>query len=103
ARAERLLTGFASSARAHYTEQALRLIAGLAMVLFAPEMQLSNLFRAFGWLLVLTAAGLLLIPWRWHRRFGEWAIPLAIKHMKLFALGAFALGVFILYGVFYAI
>ena len=100
ARAERFLTGFASSARAHYTEQALRLIAGLAMILFAPEMRFSNLFMAFGWLLALTAAGLLLIPWYWHRRFGEWAIPLAIKYMKLYALCAFALGAFILYGVF---
>ncbi len=63
----------------------------------------SNLFMAFGWVLVLTAAGPLLIPCRWHRQFGEWAIPLAIKHMKLFALSAFAPGAFILYGVFYAI
>ena len=31
------------------------------------------------------------------RRMG---IPLAIKYMKVYALGAFALGAFILYGVF---
>ncbi len=47
----------------------------------------------------LTTAGLLLVPSYWHHRFGEWAIPLAIKYMKLYALGAFALGAFILYGV----
>jgi hypothetical protein len=36
--AERFLRSFASLARAHYTEQALRLIAAGAMVIFAPSM-----------------------------------------------------------------
>ncbi len=36
--AERFLRAFASSARAHYAEQALRLIAGGAFVIFAPLM-----------------------------------------------------------------
>ena len=99
ARIERFLNSFASSARAHYIEQALRLIGGVAFIVFAPQMQFPDVFRIFGWLVGLTAAGLFLIPWRWHRRFGEWAIPLAIKYMKLYALGAFALGVFILYAV----
>ncbi len=62
ARAARFLTGFASSARAHYTEQVLRLIAGAAIVIFAAEMRFPDLFRVFGWLVVLTASGLLLIP-----------------------------------------
>ncbi len=60
-------------------------------------MRFSELFRMFGWLIVLTTSGLLLIPWRWHHRFGKWAIPLAIRHIKLYALGAFVLGTFILY------
>ena len=97
ARAAAFLTGFASSARAHYTEQVLRLIAGGAIVIFAAEMRFPDLFRVFGWLVVLTASGLLLIPWQWHHRFGGWAIPLAIRHIKLYALGAFMLGAFILY------
>ncbi len=98
-RAERFLTGFASSARAHYTEQVLRLIAGSAIVIFAVEMRFPDLFRIFGWLIVVTASGLLLIPWRWHHQFGKWAIPLAIRHIKLYALGAFVLGAFMLYAV----
>ena len=44
----------------------------------------------------------MLIPWRWHHRFGEWAIPLAIKNMKSIGLGAFAIGAFILYAVFWS-
>jgi len=96
-RAARFLTGFASTARAHYTEQVLRLIAGAAIVIFAAEMKFPDVFRVFGWLVVLTASGLLLVPWKWHHRFGEWAIPLVIRHIKLYALGAFLLGAFILY------
>lgn len=97
ARAARFLTGFASSARAHYTEQVLRLVAGAAIVVFAAEMRFPALFSIFGWILVVTAAALLVVPWRWHHRFGQWAIPLAIRHIKLYALGAFVLGSFILY------
>ena len=97
ARAERFLGKFASSARAHYTEQVLRLLAGSAIVVFSSEMRFPEAFRAFGWLLGITAAGLILLPWRWHQRFGERVIPLAIRHMKLYALAAFVLGALILY------
>ncbi len=97
ARTVKFLRGFASSARAHYTEQVLRLIAGAAIVVFAAEMRFAALFTVFGWLIVLTAIGLLVMPWRWHRRFAEWAIPLAIRRLRLYALGAFGLGTLVLY------
>ena len=97
--AERFLKSFASSARAHYTEQAARLIAGAAIVVFAPSMWYSELFKYFGWLIIVTSVGLLLIPWQWHQRFGKWAIPLVIRHLKLYALGTSALGALILCGV----
>jgi hypothetical protein len=97
--AERFLRSFASSARAHYTEQVSRLIAGGALVVFAPSMWYPGLFKLFGWLIAVTAAALLLLPWQWHHEFGKSAIPLVIRHMKLFALGAVALGILIFYGV----
>lgn len=97
--AERFLESFASSARAHYIEQVLRLIAGGAIVIFAPSMWYPDLFNFFGWLIVVTAVGLLLIPWRWHHEFGKWAIPLVIRHMNLYALGASALAIFVFYGM----
>ncbi len=97
--AERFLKSFASSARAHYTEQAVRLIVGVAIVIFAPSMWYTDLFKVFGWLIIVTAVGLLLIPWHWHHKVGTWAIPLAIRHLKLLAIGASALGTLILYGV----
>jgi hypothetical protein len=97
--AERFLRSFASSPRAHYTEQLLRLVAGGALVIFAPWMWYSELFRLLGWLIIITAAALLVLPWRWHNTFGTWAIPLVIRYMKLFAVGALALAIFIFYGM----
>lgn len=99
ARAERFLRMFASSARAHYIEQCGRLLVGTALVIFSPSMWHSLLFEIFGWIIVVTAVALLLVPWQWHHRFGEWAIPLAIRRMTLFAVGAFALGTLVLYSV----
>ena len=95
--AERFLRSFASSARAHYTEQGLRLLVGVALVIFASSMWYPELFRLFGWLIVVTTAGLLLIPWRWHQKFATRVMPPVFGHLTLFALGAFALGGFILY------
>ena len=97
--AERFLKSFASSAMAHYTEQGLRLLVGAALVNFASSMWYPDLFRLFGWLIVVTAIGLLLIPWQWHHQFSTWVMPMVIRHMRLFALGAFALGAFILYSM----
>ncbi len=97
------LRSFASSARAHYTEQLLRLLAGAALVVFSASMWMPDLFWLFGWIIVVTAVALLLTPWRWHHEFGKWAIPLAIRHLWLFALGALALGSFVLYGASRAI
>jgi hypothetical protein len=97
--AERFLKSFASSARAHYTEQALRLLVGAAIVNFASSMWYPDLFLAFGSLIIVTAIGLLLIPWQWHHRLGTWVMPSVIRRMRLYALGAAALGAFILYGV----
>lgn len=97
--AERFLRSFASSARAHYTEQGVRLLVGAAMVAFADSMWYPERFRLFGWIILATTVGLLLIPWQWHHRFASRAMPPVYQHMRLFALGAFALGAFVLYGV----
>ena len=99
-RAKQFLSSYASSARAHYTEQIARLIVGISIVVLAPSMWYSNLFNLFGWILIVTTIGLLLIPWQWHHKFGEWAIPLTLRYMKFYALGAFLLGALILYSLY---
>ncbi|CAN5532786.1 hypothetical protein BH10PLA2_BH10PLA2_14070 [soil metagenome] len=99
ARAERFLRSFASSAPAHYTEQGLRLLVGASLVNFASSMWYPDLFKVFGWLMVVTTAGLLFIPWQWHNKFATGVMPPVIRHLKLFAIGASAPGVFVLYSV----
>lgn len=96
--AERFLGFFASSASTHYAEQAGRMGVGMAMVNFASSMNLPELFRLFGWLMIVTTVPLLLMPWQWHHRFATWVMPPVFQHLRLFALGAAALAAFILYG-----
>ena len=43
-----------------------------------------DLFRLFGWLIIVTAAALPLLPWRWHYEFGKWAIPLASRRRYVY-------------------
>lgn len=97
--AERFLRSFASSPRAHYLEQSLRLIVGGALTVFAPAMWFADFFTVLGWMIVVTTIALLLLPWRWHHEFANRTIPLVIAHMRLFALVAFTLGVAVFYGV----
>ena len=92
ATASKYLLGFAGSALLHYLELSLRLVTGGALVVYAPHMAFSGVFHAFGWLLILTTGGLLLVPWRQHRRFAQWAVPQATRHIALAGISSFVLG-----------
>lgn len=92
-------SSFASSARAHYLEQLLRLIVGISMLLFSKSMVYAQFFEMFAWIIVLSTIVLILIPWTWHNKLGKWAIPLTIRNLRFYAVSASILGVFILYCV----
>lgn len=96
--AMRFLNAHASSATAHYAEQAVRLAVGGSLVAFSSEMWQPDVFRLFGWVVVVTTVGLLGIPWRWHQRFARRVVPPVTRHMTLYGLGAAALGVLVLLG-----
>ena len=100
--AERFFMSFASSARAHYTEQVLRLLIGASLVVLSPAMWQARLFRIIGWAVVISSIGLMLLPWRWHHRFGQRVLPTIVRHMRLFAVGLFAFGVLLVYAAFSA-
>jgi hypothetical protein len=100
--AERFFMSFASSARAHYIEQVLRLLLGASLVVLAPAMWQASIFRVIGWAIVIGAVGLMLMPWRWHHRFAQWVLPTVVRHMRLYAVGLFAFGVLLVYGAFSA-
>lgn len=93
------LLGFARSARAHYLELLLRMLAGFAFVIESPKQAFELPFYVFGWLLVGTTACLLLIPWQWHRRFAQWGVPQAIRYLGLVGFVSVALGASILAAV----
>lgn len=101
AEVEQFLHSFASSARAHYTEQLARLFIGAALVLRAPEIWQPSAFRALGWLMVATAIALMLLPWRWHHRFAQRTIPMVIRHLRLYALAVVAFAGLLVYAMFF--
>ena len=92
ARASRFLLGFAASRSTHFAELLLRLVVGTALVLSAPRMSLSGAFTFFGWVLLVTTACLLLVPWQWHRRFTQHAIPHATRYITLVGVASLAFG-----------
>jgi len=101
ARAVCFLEAFASSAFTHLLELSLRLTVGVAFLLYAPYMRFTGIFRIFGWVLIATTIGLFAIPWRWHHRFAQWAVPFATRRLGMFAIGSLTLGVFIVLSVLF--
>ena len=100
ARAERFLMAFATSARTHYVEQAFRILIGAALVVLSSTMWQPKMFWLFGWAIVVSSAALICVPWQWHDRLGKRVRPMLVRYLKLYAVGALALGVLLLYGVF---
>ncbi len=101
--AERFFLSFASSAQAHYTEQAIRLLIGVSLIIRSEAMWHSKVFWFVGWAIVLSSLLLILTPWQWHHRFATILRPMFIRRMKLYAVGLLVFGALLLYGVFAAV
>jgi hypothetical protein len=98
-RARRFLLGFASSPYKHYAELAVRCMVGCAFILSAHDLLFPSAFSLFGWILLATTAGLLLVPWRWHHRFAQRTVPQALRFLPVLAVCCIALGVLVLVAV----
>ena len=98
--AERFVAAFASSARTHYAEQVVRVLVGAALVVRSPVMWQPGVFWLVGWAIVVSSAVLLCVPWQWHHRLGGRLLPLLVRHLRLYAAGAFVFGALLIYGVF---
>lgn len=96
----RFLLGFADSPSKHYAELAVRFLVGGALLMAAPYVRWPVAFNLFGWVLIATTAGLLLIPWRWHHRFSQRAVPEALRFLPLLGGASILLGGLILLAVF---
>jgi hypothetical protein len=99
--AGRFLLGFAGSAGAHFAEMGVRALAGWAFFRHAPGMAFPRVFSGFGWILLITTALLLLLPWRWHRSFARKAVPPALERSGLLALGAAAGGMVVIWATLF--
>lgn len=99
AQASRFLFGFAGSPSIHFAELLLRLVAGAALVQYAPYMHFSSAFRLFGWVLLITTAALLFVPWQLHRRFAQHAVARAARYLPLVGLVSLAFGGLMLFAV----
>ena len=59
-----------SNWRLQFTEQGLRVLAGLALIIRAPASKLPLLFGVAGWILVVTSLLIMAAPIRWHGAYG---------------------------------
>ncbi len=98
-RGKSFLLGFADSPGKHYLELALRFIAGGGLVFYAPSMRYPAIFATFGWILLVTTLGLLMIPWRWHDMFARRAVPAALQYLKLIGVASLAMGAALFYSM----
>src|SRR3954465_8986536 len=99
ATAERILMRFASSAQTHYLEQVARLLVGASLVVQSPAMWQPRLFWLIGWVIVVSSAALMCIPWQWHHRFAERVRPMFFRFLWVYAACSIAFGVLLLCGV----
>lgn len=96
---ERFVTSFAASRRAHFTEMFFRLLFGLSLVPISENMWQPTLFLMLAWAIIISSVVLLILPWRFHQRFGARVIPMLVRHLRLYAVGALAFGVLIIYAL----
>jgi hypothetical protein len=90
--AQRFLGSLARSARLHFIEVILRLVAGAALVVSGPRMLLGGAIAAFGWIVLATSLGMALVPWRLHQRFAAAVVPHVFKRLRVVGLVAAAGG-----------
>jgi hypothetical protein len=73
----------ASDWRQNVTEQGLRIVAGVALVVRAPASKLPLAFEVAGWILAGTSVLIVISPARWHGAYGRWWMgrlaPLAVR------------------------
>jgi len=90
---------FASTRRAHFVEQGIRILVGISLMLYSSESAAPMAFHLFGGVLIATSVGLMILPWRLHKRFADKVIPVVIRFLRVYAAFSALLGAALLYGV----
>jgi hypothetical protein len=72
-----------SNWRLQFTEQGLRVLAGVGLIVRAPASKLPPAFEIAGWLLVASSVLIIVAPIHWHGAYGSWWVkrlnPLVIR------------------------
>lgn len=90
--ARRFLGAHATTRTLHFTELALRILAGAAFIITAPHAVFTPVFLLFGWVLVASSVALAIVPWRLHQRFAAWSVPQAMHYLPLIGVASIAGG-----------
>jgi hypothetical protein len=61
-----------SNWRLQVTEQGLRILVGMALIVRAPASKFPLAFEIAGWLLVASSLLIMIAPIRWHGAYGTW-------------------------------
>tara|TARA_Y100001956_G_scaffold80641_1_gene96242 strand:- start:497 stop:886 length:390 start_codon:yes stop_codon:yes gene_type:complete len=99
-RVKTFLIAFAQSPKAHITEMACRLVAGMALILNAENMKWALVFSVFGWVLIGTTLGLLVVLWQKHRQFAQRFVPPALKYIVLIGISSIGFSVLLFWASF---
>ncbi len=97
--ATRCLSKAASTNFINYLELTLRGIWGLALVQYAELSGFPEVFRIFGWFMVVTTAVLFFIPRKWHARYAVWSVKLIAPYMRIASPFSLAFGIFLIYAI----
>lgn len=85
----------------NYGEITLRLIPGIAMIVYAEHSRHPNVLTTFGWFIVGTCLILYMIPKQWHHRYSlKSADMLKPLYFQLLSPLAFLFGAAVAYSVF---
>lgn len=75
---------FATSHAVSFAEQAWRGLAGAALILRGPVSLSPALFAIAGWIMVISAAALAIVPLRWHAGYAKfWSRHLPLPLVRL--------------------
>ncbi|MCR9181621.1 MAG: hypothetical protein NXH73_01730 [Flavobacteriaceae bacterium] len=99
-RARTILRKFASTNFINYTEITLRMLVGVALILYSDFCKFPELFKILGWFMFITALILYLVPRKLHHKFSTRSADI-IKpiYFRFIAPFAFVFGGLILYNV----
>jgi hypothetical protein len=97
AHATKFLQGFATTARLHYIELLIRVIAGAAFLVHGPSSRFPTMFDTVAWVLLATTAIMLVVPWRQHRKFAIHAVSIAARFIRHLGAIAVAMGAALLF------